>query len=254
MTGTPRKAKKTAAGAEPKPKQVRVRLEVRHWGVPTEGTKRFSLARNLPNGKWDRLGLAGAEGVVVRNWPLEQLTIDWVQRHHGVGRYQATWLGVDAQGKLSALGKSRQVDIVQNHGAPAPARSVRTSTSVSYEQAPHGELAGGVPLERSLATLPPEVVDRRIAAEQEITRMRLTAQREIFDSQLAWERRQSEERMSRFEERFEERLDELRSGDDDEPRSEWAWLRDLVEPLLPMIKEAAPAILARLAQSGGTKT
>jgi len=227
---------------------VRKQPEVAVWGVPAERTTRFSLNRHLPGGGSERLGLNGEDGVIHYHWPASRLSVDWVRELWGAGRFQANWL-VDDGGKLNPRGKSRTVDILGG-GTRVRAQPNGTPATIANEYgAPFGAPSPAPP-----AAMPPEVVDMRVKAAEEIAAMRIKSQQEIFREQLEWQQRRADERYERLEERIEEIASSRpgRDDDDDEP-SEWAWLKDLAEKLAPTIEAVLPDLLARFAGAAPKK-
>jgi hypothetical protein len=223
---------------------VQRRPEVAVWGAPPDRTSRCSLNRYLPGGRSEKLGLPGQDGVVHYNWPASMLSVDWVRQHWGAGRFQANWL-VDNEGKLIPVGKSRVVDILGG-GARARARENGVPASIGFVPEPSSP-APPAPA----APMPPEVVDMRVRAAEEIASMRIKTQRDLFNEQLDWERTKADERYQRLEERIDEvARARLSYDDDDDGPDEWDWLKDLGRKLAPTLQEVLPELFKRFASSG----
>ncbi len=222
------------------------------WGaLPKGGAQRFSLNQAMPGGGSRKVGMQAENGVMRYDWPISVLSVDWVRENFGTGRFRANWIAVDERGAFVPRGGSRVVDIV---GTVARARGARRTNGAAPASVFYREHATDSPAPPA-APMPPDVADMRVRAAEEIATARIKAQQEIFRDQLEWQRQQSEERYERLEERMTSRLEDLerrrgRDDDDDDEPSEWAWLRDLVMPLAPMIQAAAPELLKRFVGKG----
>jgi hypothetical protein len=189
------------------------------------------------------MGQRGDDGVVKYNWPLARLSVDWVRQHFGPGRYQANWL-VDDAGRLVPRGRSRVVELDTVAGGR---RSTALPPSIGYAEA--SPMSSPPP---PAPSMPPDVVDMRVRAAEEIAAARLKAEREIHVQRMEWERERSDERFSQLEQRIEQLgTRRRRDDDDDDAPDEWAWLKDLGREFAPVLRDLVPTLLAKL---GGTRT
>ncbi len=250
VNGAGRRRKKVKDGADETRAKVKRRPDPALWGVPNVRAQRFSLHQNFATGGSRKVGLKGIEGVVRYHWPLSVLSVDWIRQHWGGGSFQANWLVVD-NGKLMPAGRSRVVEL-DSGPVGARARNGATPPGIGYAQpqssawptasGPPDGFAAPYPAQ----PMPPEVVDMRVKAANEIAEIRIRTERELFAEKLDWQRRMSDERYERLETRIDELGDRRGGYDEPEEPGEWDWVKQLLQQLQPTIKAVLPELLRRL--------
>ncbi len=238
----PSRPKTAVEGAQTERERPKKRPDAALWGSPPDGATRFSLNRQTPSGGTEKLGLKGEDGVIKYNFPISVLSIDWVREYWRAGSFQANWL-VEEDGKLKPHGRSRVVELDNVHAPARGPRATPVSIGVAGEQ-PHYPPPLPPP-----ATMPPDVVDMRVRAAEEIAAMRIRTERELAQQRLDFEREQSERRFAQMEQRIEDLAGRPRrrdDDDDDDGPGEWDWLKDLAQQFAPALKQLVPVILAKL--------
>src|SRR6185369_11781846 len=253
-TKSRKEARSKANGAHSKVRDKSERTRVVHdadtFGPLPKGVTHFCLTRHSANGQAERCYLP-QNGVAVERFPLSMLHVAKIRATWGPGHYKGQWLRIDEFGKWQPAGKTREVRLLSDLSGEPPRAASRHMGSA--EPSYHSEVEPA-PV-AVVDVLPPEVIDARIRAEQEISRIRLAAEREVGAERLALQterlRFETERQIAALRQELStsmvvrRRRDE--DDDDDEP-GPWDWLGPLLENLKPTLQEVLPPLLTKLAK------
>lgn len=99
-----------------------------HWGI----------SRRTQSGAWQRLSHPSSEGVVLHEWPLEELTEANVRERWGSGTFKTIWDGTTDRGGRVRVGSGRVVTFNPVEEQPAAAQHAPPSIG----SAPTTDMAG----------------------------------------------------------------------------------------------------------------
>lgn len=118
----PKPAKKTPARA-PGP------VDLGDFGAPPKGTTHWGLGRHMPDGSIERLSAPSPDGLLlVREWPLSELTRETIAARWGEGQYRLQWRGAGTKGGRAFLGWGPDFGIAS--GVPVPAASAAPAPAI----------------------------------------------------------------------------------------------------------------------------
>lgn len=200
-------------------------FEVEHWGLPPEGASLFGILRKNDDGVGERKrSEAPGTGVEVTEWPLSELSVDFVRERWGGGAYTPIWLGLQ-NGVRVSLGRGRQAFL---RGAERPVQP-------AVEPVP---VPASIPTMPAMPVIPPGVGAQETismfmsmwTALQEAGRHTQTLERESFEARLKLQQDfykevtnlktgGSSKGVGELEKKLDALAERLEEEDDDEPRT-----------------------------------
>lgn len=120
-------------------------------GVPNEATTHWGLMRSSPDGHtWQRCE-AQVDGLMLREFPLSELSLDAIKRNWGPGKYRVQWFSVDPQNPDARRRRKPQgAGTIFQIGAPAAEELPHVAAVAAPPPAPPPPPAED-PVARSLA-------------------------------------------------------------------------------------------------------